>query len=112
MSERLIIIDNTENTFDEKVLKNEGKVLVNFYADWFGPCQQLLPTLPDLLEREKNLTICKVNIENMQELAMTYNVRSIPTLILFDKGEVKDTKTWIPMKGNSALKWLVEFVNQ
>ena len=76
-----------EKNFEEEVLKSEGKVLVDFYADWCGPCRMMSPVIDDIAkELEGNVKVGKVNVDNNQELAIKYDVMSIPTIIVFEKG--------------------------
>lgn len=75
------------NNFEEEVLKHKGIVLVDFYADWCGPCMMLKVTLSEIEEKYKDIKICKVNVDNNPELAMKYNVMSIPSVFFFKDGE-------------------------
>ena len=77
-----------EGNFQEEVLKSEGKVLVDFYADWCGPCRMMSPIIDDIAkEIGEGVKVGKVNVDNNQELAIKYDVMSIPTIIIFEKGE-------------------------
>ena len=78
--------DATTATFDEEVVQHEGKVLVDFWADWCGPCHAVAPVL-DRIADERDLKLVKVNIDQEQELAQRYGVASIPLMILFENGE-------------------------
>jgi thioredoxin 1 len=81
-------IDVTEATFDQEVLQSETPVLVDFWAEWCGPCHAVSPVLEQIAEERKDdLKLVKVNIDNEQELSMRYGVMSIPTMILFKDGE-------------------------
>ena len=75
-----------KNNFKEEVLDYKGTVLVDFYADWCGPCKMLAPVLEEI-ENEVDAKICKLNVDDNQELAMEYRVMSIPTLIVFKDGK-------------------------
>jgi thioredoxin 1 len=79
----------TTDTFDREVLGSEGPVLVDFWADWCGPCHAVAPVLDQIVEEHSNLRLVKVNIDEEQELARRYGVMSIPTMILFEGGEPK-----------------------
>lgn len=76
----------TENQFQEEVLDNKGEVLVDFYADWCGPCKMLGPILEQVAEVLPNVKIVKINVDENQQLAQKYGVMSIPTVYLFDGG--------------------------
>jgi thioredoxin 1 len=81
-------IDVTEATFDEEVLKSETPVLVDFWAEWCGPCHAVSPVLEKIAEeRQGELKLVKVNIDSEQALSLRYGVMSIPTMILFKDGE-------------------------
>ena len=83
-----------EGNFEEEVLKTEGKVLVDFYADWCGPCKMMSPIIDDIAnEVEGKVKVGKVNVDNNQELAIEYDVMSIPTIMVFENG--KPIKTFI-----------------
>lgn len=76
-----------EKNFEEEVLKSKGKVLVDFYADWCGPCRMMSPVIDDIAkELEGNVKVGKVNVDNNKELAIKYDVMSIPTIMVFEKG--------------------------
>ena len=84
------ILKITENNFEEKVLQNQKQTLVDFYADWCGPCQMMAPVIKKIAEEVPDgMQIGKVNVDENQELAIKYDVESIPTLILFENGEEK-----------------------
>ena len=80
--------DITEATFEQEVLKSETPVLVDFWAQWCGPCHAVAPVLDKIAEERKDeLKLVKVNIDDEQGLAQRYGVMSIPTMILFKDGE-------------------------
>lgn len=78
--------------FKELVLEGKGLKLVDFYADWCGPCRMLGPFLEDLSEEVKNVDFYKINVDNYGDVARDYQVSSIPTLILFKDGNLVDKK--------------------
>ena len=78
----------TEATFDEQVLQSEKAVLVDFWAEWCGPCHAVAPVLDKIVEEHGDvLRLVKVNIDEEQELARRYGIQSIPAMIIFKEGE-------------------------
>ena len=78
----------TEATFDQEVLESETPVLVDFWAEWCGPCHAVSPILEKIVEeRNGDLKLVKVNIDEEQGLAQRFGIQSIPTMILFKDGE-------------------------
>lgn len=84
------VINVTEESFDEEVLHCNGKVLVDFWAAWCGPCKMLAPTVDELSEEVKDVKFCKVNIDEQPQLAMRFGIMSIPTLMLSDSGKIQN----------------------
>ncbi len=84
--------DINKDNFSSEVLENDKLVLVDFWAEWCGPCKQISPRLEELANKySENLTVCKVNVDENRELAIEYNIRSIPALIIFKGGEMVDS---------------------
>lgn len=78
---------NSSN-FNEEITNTDKLVLVDFYANWCGPCKMLSPIVSKIAEENSDkIKVCKVNIDENQDLARRYNIMSIPTLIFFKKGE-------------------------
>jgi thioredoxin 1 len=83
----------TDQSFEADVLKSSGPVLVDFWAEWCGPCKQIAPALEQIAEEMKGqLTVAKMNIDENQRIASQYGVRGIPTLMLFKEGKLINTK--------------------
>ena len=88
----MIEINLTNQNFEEEVLKKEGLILVDFFATWCMPCQMLAPVLSQIAEENKEkVKVCKVNVDEQNELAMKYEILSIPTIKIFKDGKVEKT---------------------
>ena len=85
------VIEISEDNFESEVLKSELPVLVDFWAPWCGPCRMMGPIVDEISEENLVLKVCKVNVDEASELAIKYDVESIPTLIYFKNGEVRAT---------------------
>jgi thioredoxin 1 len=86
------VVPVNETDFDSAVLQSHVPVFVDFYADWCGPCNMIAPTIEALSEEyEGKVKFVKINVDNNQELAMKYDIMSIPTGMLFENGTVTDS---------------------
>ena len=99
-------IQVSDDTFDKDVLKNDKSVLVDFYADWCGPCKMVAPILEEISNEMKDkLVIAKHNIDDNPNVPTRYGVRGIPTMLLFKDGKHVDTKVGAIPKKNIK-EWL------
>ncbi len=104
----MAIINVTDDSFDNDVLKASGAVLVDFWAPWCGPCKQIAPLLEEVAaEMGDKITIAKIDIDDNPNTPGKYGVRGIPTLSIFKDGNVQGTKVGAVNKGK-----LVDFINE
>ena len=95
------IIEMNNENFDEEINKKSKTLIVDFWAEWCGPCKLLSPIIEELAtELEDQVTFGKVNLDSNQDLAMKFSIRSIPTLLMFKDGELKDTKVGLLSKSD------------
>src|ERR1051326_2346882 len=99
MMENSAMISIDEASFDQEVLKSSQPVVVDFWADWCGPCKMIAPIL-DEIAREKagRVKVAKVNLDENQSLSLRYNIRAIPTLLFFKNGQLRDQVTGMTSK--------------
>ena len=84
----MAVVKLTEANFEQEVMQADRPVLVDFYADWCGPCKMMGPVVEELAGEESNVKVCKINIDEEMAVAQKYGVMSIPTFISFKNGEV------------------------
>lgn len=91
------VIEISEENFESEVLKSELPVLVDFWAPWCGPCRMMGPIVDEIAEENLELKVCKVNVDEASELAIKYDVESIPTLFIL-KMASKSYNDWVKNK--------------
>ena len=100
-------INITDKNFESEVIKSEKPVVVDFWAEWCGPCKQIGPILEEISNEMSEVVIAKHNIDAEPNTPTKYGVRGIPTMLLFSKGELKATKVGATTKSN-IISWIKE----
>ena len=96
----------SDNTFEDDISSPSNLILVDFWAEWCGPCKQISPILEEIANEKDNLNILKLNIDENPVTPQKYNIRGIPTLMLFREGKLIDTKI-----GSLPKSSLVDWIN-
>ena len=101
------ILEITSENFDEKVINSSVPVLIDFWAEWCGPCKQLMPTIDKIAADYKGkIIVGKINVDNERDIAAQYNVRGIPNLLIFNTGEPQEQ-----LVGNVPEKQITDILN-
>ena len=82
------VLHITKENFENEVLKSDRPVLLDFWADWCGPCRMVSPIIDEIAEETTDKKVCKINVDEQPELAQAFGVMSIPTLVVMKDGEV------------------------
>ena len=97
----------TDESFETEVLKADKPTLVDFWAEWCGPCKQLSPILEEISNEMNEVVFAKHNIDEHPNMPVKYGVRGIPTMLIFKNGELKGTKVGATTKSN-IISWIKE----
>lgn len=92
------ICEITTENFNQEVNNSEKPVLIDFWATWCGPCKMMSPIIDQIAEENKNIKVCKVNVDNEPELARKFGIMSIPTLVVIENGQIKTTNVGLVSK--------------
>ena len=87
------VLKITSNNFNEEVINSGKTTIVDFYADWCGPCKMMSPVIDSIAEEVSSIKVGKLNVDEAQDIAASYNVMSIPTIIIFKNG--KESKRFV-----------------
>lgn len=92
------VIHVTKHNFEQEVLQSDKRVLVDFWAAWCGPCRMIAPTVEQIAQERPDIKVVKINVDDDQELAIRYQIMSIPTLLVVENGEVIEQSVGVKTK--------------
>ena len=94
------VIEVTKENFQSEVLQSNKTVLIDFWAQWCGPCRMLSPVVDEIANEQVEIKVCKINVDNEPELATQFGVMSIPTLVVIKDGKVVNQSVGVQLKEN------------
>ena len=94
------VIEVTKENFQSEVLQSNKTVLIDFWAQWCGPCRMLSPVVDEIANEQTEIKVCKINVDNEPELATQFGVMSIPTLVFIRDGKVENQTVEVQSKQN------------
>ena len=104
------VIQLNEENFQNEIKDYAGVALIDFYADWCGPCKMVSPVVDEIAEEHPEFKVCKVNVDEASALASEFSVMSIPTLVVMKNGEIADSH--IGLTSKSAIVGMLENANE
>lgn len=96
--DHMSVLNITKNNFQEEVMNSEKPVLLDFWAGWCGPCRMLSPVVDEIAEENDSIKVCKVNVDEQQELASEFQVMTIPTLVVIKNGQIQNRSMGVKPK--------------
>lgn len=94
------VLKITSENFEKEVLNSDKTTIIDFYADWCGPCKMMSPVIDEIAEENDSVKVGKLNVDEAQDIAVKYNVMSIPTIIIFKNGKEDKRFVGVTGKGN------------
>lgn len=94
------VLKLTSENFEKEVLNSNKTTIVDFYADWCMPCKAMSPIVDEIAEEKSDIKVCKINVDEAQDIASNYNIMSIPTIIVFKNGKIINKTIGVTSKGN------------
>ena len=96
----MAVIKISKDNFEKEVIASDKPVLIDFWASWCGPCKMLSPVVDEIADELTDIKVCKINVDEENELASAFNIMSIPTLVLFKDGKVQNSTVGVVPKAS------------